>query len=113
MMGMYIMGKEPDRCGVCPCFHAENPMYCQAVKAAVQKPRIVRPYANGRPDWCPLIEVPEPHGRLIDAEQLKETLDYYIREAGWGDEINKALTWVKDEFINSEPTIIPASEEDD
>jgi hypothetical protein len=60
---------------------------------------------------CPLIEVPEPHGRLIDAEQLKETLDYYIREAGWNDEINKALNWVKDEFINSEPTIIPASED--
>lgn len=53
----------------------------------------------------------QPHGRLINAEQLKETLDYYIREAGWSAEINKALNWVKDEFINSEPTIIPASEE--
>ena len=57
------------------------------------------------------IEVPD-HGRLIDANKLKDTLDYYIREAGWGDEINKALGWVKDEFIDSEPTVIPASEEE-
>ena len=64
-----------------------------------------------RLDNCPLIEVPEPHGRLIEADKLKETLDYYIREAGWSDEINKALSWVKDEFIDSEQAIIPASEE--
>ena len=23
-----------------------------------------------RPDWCPLVEVKEPHGRLIDADKL-------------------------------------------
>lgn len=56
-----------------------------------------------------LIELP-PHGRLIDADSLKETLDYYIREAGWSDEINEALTWVRDEFIDHEPTIIEAEE---
>lgn len=57
------------------------------------------------------IEVSEPHGDLIDADKLKETLDYYISEAGWSDEINKALSWVKDEFIDSEQAVIPASEE--
>ncbi len=65
----------------------------------------------GNEDIAKAVSVPEPYGRLIDAEQLKETLDYYIREAGWSDEINKALNWVKDEFIDSEKTIIPASEE--
>ena len=25
-----------------------------------------------RPEWCPLVEVPEPHGRLIDANFMKE-----------------------------------------
>ena len=58
------------------------------------------------------VVVPEPHGRLIDADALKDTLDYYIREAGWGEEINKALGWVKDEFIDSEQTVIPASREE-
>ena len=64
----YIVPKEiPNRCGRCPCFHAEHPMYCQAVKADKNK-RIYAPYGEGRPDWCPLIEVPTPHGRLIDAD---------------------------------------------
>jgi hypothetical protein len=39
-------------------------MYCQAVKADKNK-RIYAPYGEGRPDWCPLIEIPTPHGRLI------------------------------------------------
>lgn len=26
-----------------------------------------------RPDWCPLVELPEKHGRLIDADEL---IDY-------------------------------------
>ena len=60
------------------------------------------------PRFCPLIELPEEHGRLIDADVLKDTLDYYIREAGWSDEINEALTWVRDEFIDHEPTVIEA-----
>lgn len=66
----YIVPKEiPNRCGMCPCFHAEHPMYCQAVKADKNK-RIYAPYGDGRPDWCPLIEVHTPHGRLIDADKL-------------------------------------------
>ncbi len=68
----YIVPKEiPNRCGRCPCFHAEHPMYCQAVKADKNK-RIYAPYGEGRPDWCPLIEIPTPHGRLIDADALLE-----------------------------------------
>lgn len=63
----YIVPKEiPNCCGRCPCFHAERLMYCQAVKADKNK-RIYAPYGEGRPDWCPLVEVKTPHGRLIDA----------------------------------------------
>ena len=66
-----------------------------------------REYTDKRADFCPLVEIPV-HGRLIDADALKETLDYYICEANWGDEVNKGLRWVKDEFINSENTVIEA-----
>lgn len=61
-------------------------------------------------DDCPLVDLGK-HGDLIDRDEFKETLDYYIREAGWSDEINKALGWVKDDFINSEPTVIGAEDE--
>ena len=46
----------PEKCGECPCFHAEHPMYCQAVKADKQKPKIIKPYEAPRPIWCPIIQ---------------------------------------------------------
>jgi hypothetical protein len=45
----------PEKCGLCPCFHFENPIYCQAVKADKNK-KIVNPYGAPRPEWCPLKE---------------------------------------------------------
>ena len=45
----------PEKCGLCPCFHFVNPMYCQAVKADKNK-KIVNPYGSQRPEWCPLKE---------------------------------------------------------
>lgn len=33
------------------------------------------PLIGRRPDWCPLVEIPTPHGRLIDAEKLKRHID--------------------------------------
>lgn len=52
-----------------------------------------------RPSWCPLVPV-QPHGRLIDANALKEkhhwTDDYYETE------------YVEVEDIDAAPTIIPA-----
>ena len=34
-------------------------------------------YTYSRPDYCPLVEIPEKHGRLIDADELAETAEYY------------------------------------
>lgn len=62
-MSYIVPMEKPKRCGLCPCFHAEHPMHCQAVKASKDK-RIIAPYGAPIPDWCPLIELP-PHGRLI------------------------------------------------
>lgn len=67
-MSFIVPMEKPKRCGLCPCFHAEHPMHCQAVKAHKDK-RIVAPYGAPIPDWCPLIEL-HPHGRLIDADEL-------------------------------------------
>lgn len=60
--------------------------------------------------FFPIFTLPEKHGRAIEAEHLKETLDYYIHEAGWDEKTNQVLGWVK-EFIDSEPSIIEAEGE--
>ena len=44
--------------------------------------------------------------RKIDADALKEEIDYYIREAGWGETRNEALRWCL-EFIDNQSTIEP------
>ena len=67
-MSFIVPMEKPKRCGLCPCFHAEHPMHCQAVKAHKDK-RIIAPYGAPIPDWCPLIELP-PHGRLGDLDKL-------------------------------------------
>jgi hypothetical protein len=54
----------PQKCGQCKLFHAEHPMHCMAVEGYRT---VGAPYGMPRPDWCPLVEVKEPHGRLIDA----------------------------------------------
>ena len=53
---------------------------------------------ENRPLDCPLIEVPEPHGRLIDADALIN---------------DHQRTWTTYDLqrIANAPTIIPASEE--
>lgn len=66
----------------------------------------------GKSWFCPLVELPEKHGRLIEADSLKDQLDYYIREAGWDTKTNRVLGWVKDEFIDSEQTIVEAEGEE-
>ena len=72
-MSYIVPMEKPKRCGLCPCFHAEHPMHCQAVKAHKDK-RITAPYGAPIPDFCPLVEIPTPHGRLIDADKLKSRL---------------------------------------
>ena len=106
-MSVLIRGmKMPKSCDECPCYYETEGAWRNECEV-LGKEYIADDY---RPEWCPLVELPAEHGRLIDADALKDTLDYYIREAGWSDEINEALTWVRDEFIDHEPTVIEAEE---
>lgn len=57
--------------------------------------------ANVRPSWCPIIcQLPEGHGRLIDAEELSETVKQAIGTRG-------SEVFVLG-LIEEAPTIIPA-----
>ena len=66
-MSVLIKNMEmPQKCGQCKLYHAEYPMHCMAVEG---HRTVGAPYGMQRPDWCPLVEVKEPHGRLIDADE--------------------------------------------
>lgn len=58
---------------------------------------------NERNSDCPLVELPETHGRLIDADELK---DQYPHDSDWEYPVNTNGYVVQ--TINEAPTIIEA-----
>ena len=69
-MSVIVRGMEmPNNCQECTCINGEH-FYCQAVGRKPQDENII----SRRPDWCPIADVPTPHGRLIDADLLSKIL---------------------------------------
>ena len=77
-MSILIKGLEmPKDCPVCPCAHwNKNDIMtgCEIVWRYVPDSETAYWQSDKRPDWCPLVEVPTPHGRLIDADWIREAL---------------------------------------
>ena len=88
-MSLIIKGSiMPLMCEECPCYDCDD-YSCKATGRGVIEYRY-----DGRPDNCPLVEVPTPHGRLIDADNLKCPLS-------WQGEVVRAT-------VREAPTIIEA-----
>ena len=65
-MGVYIKGmKMPSSCHKCPCCD-EDYNWCEVLQR-----RLVG--AGDKDSNCPLVEVKEPHGRLIDESKVYST----------------------------------------
>ena len=98
-MGIYIKGRKymPENCAMCPLCHRnfdgnETRLACYALKKWCDE-------NIDRLSDCPLVEVPEPHGRLIDADALDYKLgasdrDIYVKYT-----------------LEEEPTVIEAEDE--
>lgn len=71
-MSVLIRGMQmPKNCAECPV--ALSGKYCRINKTHTTYIKLPI-----RPDHCPLVELPEKHGRLIDAEALIDTLEQAI-----------------------------------
>ena len=92
-MGVYIKGmKMPKDCNTC---HINN---------------CLLPYSKGVPIGhrhkdCPLIEIEEPHGRLIDADVAQDRLLNIMCGTGYQ---SRAISAVRYEYMT--PTIIESEE---
>lgn len=103
-MGVYIKGMEmPKTCRDCEyCWVRKGMKNCDA--------KYGLPIGNRwdieRASFCPLIDVPEPHGRLIDADALADDLEADGKE--FGDEMKlNCASWLRS---NATPTVIERSE---
>lgn len=108
MSGIYIKGmKMPDRCFACPMCDTDC---CGVSKGSYIEYREVDvdTAIDHRPDWCPLIPVPD-HGRLIDADVVFKRLQKQAMSVwGNGNPRYQLILEVMD-AIRFAPTVIPAS----
>ncbi len=85
-MSVLIRGmKMPKDCPMCPFAHwtkvTDEFTGCDIVGGKKYARIKDKEYANSstRPDWCPLVELPEKHGDLIDRDALPFE---YVQEVG-------------------------------
>lgn len=104
-MSLLIEGmKLPKNCVLCPCCVGEGigagrQHYCQAIE---DEPCVSETY---RPKNCPLVEIRAPHGRLIDADELKKNMRNYYPSI---DHLCCSQHVVTKRDIDCAPTIIEA-----
>jgi hypothetical protein len=114
-MGVYIKGIEMPTSCPCELLGIGYDLFCNFAGGI---PARVKEYyeccQNGtRPSWCPLVPVP-PHGRLIDADALKDVqqadADFFKGSSDYGEKCryDEAINAVAN-IVNA-PTIIPAEE---
>lgn len=93
-MGVYISGMQmPEDCFSCPL---KEEGFCNITNAYAAQ-------IYERNSDCPLVELPEHHGRLIDADELKKTFDIVpagrVTRASVRTTINHAATIVEAEEV--------------
>ena len=88
--GAYEYNDNDERCFVCGFIKSQHPWECEHVEIdGIDTTKV-------RANFCPLIEVPTPHGRLIDADAIQ---DYNVETFG-----QRLL------IIDTAPTVIEAED---
>ena len=97
-MSVLINMEMPKSCLECRLF---NDPWCMAKNRNQWRTAYNRPPKGMKQDDCPLIEVPDGHGRLIDADKLMLDMNqhYYYLADEW---------YVRTKAVENAPTIIPA-----
>lgn len=110
-MSVLVKGmKMPEKCGLCDLFHAESPMHCTVVKG---HKTVGAPYGIPRPEWCPLVALPDKHGGLVDADALSDRLQN-LADDDWN--ANATTTWSEAfnecaDMVEDAPTIVESEDE--
>lgn len=113
-MSVMIKGMEmPRGCNVCQlrdlCF---DYYVCRAKKLDDGRYLDVDDVVGRRHRCCPLVDIPTPHGRLIDADNLvkvlQNTLDNYPDNYNDEKTVEKLIVTVCKRYIENTPTVIEA-----
>jgi len=100
-MGTYIKGmKTPKACGLCPFRYINMSGYliCEMLHKQINLSKF-----NERFKDCPLVEVKEPHGRLIDIKSLEDNKFETVE-----NDLQRWWNGATDNIIGNAPTVIDA-----
>ena len=110
-MGIYLPNMEmPKDCLHCPFSYMSSDclkiwIICKVKDVSVSDGDAVQ---EGRPDWCPLVEVPK-HGDLIDRDELDDW--FYATPIFTSDENPDVWKVIRLDDIDNAPTVIGAEVE--
>jgi len=91
-MSVIVMGMEmPTNCALCGC------SFCAM--------RYAGP-GHSRPEWCPLVELPEKHGRLVDVDAIIAELKDGDAESGVKASGADLVVAILLAYLDSKPTIV-------
>ena len=106
-MGIYINGMEMPKC--CDdCWALDEDGDYPRCRITEEQRGYTFNIRERKMSKCPLTEMPEPHGRLIDADALVEVAEQYELEGGTFciDSVEDLYAWLYDDA----PTVIEGSE---
>ena len=110
MSSIIVKGMEmPKCCRECRIIRVDLKCYCG--KTVGQKEW----KSETRPDWCPLVALPDKHGRLVDADAfkvclrnaLKQTRNAYSDKGEWAEIITEQFC----DAIDDQLTIVESEDE--
>ena len=103
-MSIIVKGmKMPTTCTFCDLAHAMKTSDGSVRLACGVKGNWQDTYTH-RPAWCPMVEIPEKHGRLIDADYMRLRVDIKgTNKYGMLDDNIRV-------FIDQQPTVIEAED---
>ena len=121
MPDVLIRGMEmPHNCLFCPCsFWDERTLalWCHALSTyddnlvaenvTAIEAHSGKPSKAKRPDWCPLVELPE-HGDLIDRDAFRAENEYYLNR----EFINSKYEDTLDDLPKDAPVVLPSNKEE-
>lgn len=103
MADILIRGvKMPRNCLYCYCVSYDND-HCVAMDKDI-------PIYGTKPSWCPLVPLPEKHGRLIDADAPIRAVCYTGKQAPYGTiyETTPYQLLCKHTLLDSPKIVVPA-----
>lgn len=101
-MSVLVKGmKMPENCIKCPLQFGG---WCYASPPEIDErvaPTVDEAWEQGKPDWCPLVALPDHHGRLVDADESEKYFWEHLDDNGMAGAMNA---------INDMPTIVESED---